>query len=241
MAISNVSIRSIKLPSNKTLKSTSYQVAYEPSFTDEVIVKDIDKDEVNLYSMDFELDFDAHDLYFARVKLNFDDGTFYGWTKPIVLTKDGDGFSHNNIVIVTPKVSITTDKNNAELGGFKIEGSEFILFSGVGSHKYTYYTIKDTTGATVWERKVNDNNLTSIRVPNDVLKVNKLYTAEMVYVSDSNQRSNAGKLFFKTTGHIVEDNEVAFGGKDETSQRFRELETAYEELLEYVVNNLALR
>ena len=128
MDVISLSIKSIKLPADKTLVATSYQVATNGLFRDEDIIIDIEKDEENLTNIDLDLDFTISDVYYARVKLHFDDESFYGWTKPIILTKDGDGFSHNNTIIVTPEVTISSDPNNCQLGNFKAK-AESLLYS----------------------------------------------------------------------------------------------------------------
>jgi len=212
MDVINLSLRSIKLPADKTLEATSYQVADNGLFRDEDIVINIEKDEENLTDIDLDLDFSATDVYYARVKLHFDDDTYYGWTKPIVLTRDGDGFSHNNTVIVTPKVSIDSDRDNCQLGNFKINGGEFIIFTGTGYHEKTSWAIKDNTGAVIWEVKRDEHNLTQIRVPSNTLKPNRLYTIEVVYISNNNMPSNAGKLIVKTTGEGSSAEDLSFGG-----------------------------
>jgi len=212
MDVINLSIKSIKLPADKTLESTSYQVATNGLFRDEDIVIDIVKDIENLTDVDLELDFTASDIYFARVKLHFTDESFYGWTKPIILTKDGDGFSHNNTIIVTPKLTITGDVNNCQLGNFKAKGSEFIIFTGSGYHAKTTWAIKDNAGATVWEMKRDEHNLTEVRIPSNILKANRLYTIEATYISNNNMMSNPCKLLVKTTGTTNAIEDLTYGG-----------------------------
>ena len=212
MDVINLSIKSIKLPADKTLKSTSYQVATNGLFRDSDLVTDIVRDEENLTNIDLELDFTASDVYYARVKLHFDDDSFYGWTKPIILTKDGDGFSHNNTIIVTPEVTITGDVNNCQLGNFKVNGGEFVIFTGSGYHARTTWTIKDNTGAVVWEVKRDEHNLTQIRIPSNILKPNRMYTIEVTYISNNNMVSNPGKVLIKTTGTASNVDDLSFGG-----------------------------
>jgi hypothetical protein len=212
MDVINLSIKSIKLPADKTLGSTSYQVATNGLFRDEDIVIDIANDTENLTDIDLELDFIASDVYYARVKLHFDDSSYYGWTKPIILTKDGDGFSHNNTIIVTPKVSISGDVNNCQLGNFKITGDEFVIFTGSGYHAKTTWAIKDNSGAVIWEKKRDEHNLTEIRVPSNTLKANRLYTLEVTYISNNNMVSNPGKLIIKTTGVSNDVDDLTYGG-----------------------------
>jgi len=241
MSIVKISIKSLTLPKDKNLVSVDYQISNNGRFEDEDIIINIEKDDVNLTGREFDLDFNNNDIYYGRVKLNFNSsGDDYYLSKPIVLTKNGDGFSHNNSIIVTPKIEITGDVKNAPLGGFTIKGSEFILFSGVGEHKYTDWVIKDSDGNVRWSRKGDKHNLTSIRVPNDILKLNRHYIIEVVYVSSGNERSNKGKLIIKTSGESDYSEIIGFNSDVLNSAKYDELEATYLDLLEYIVNRLAL-
>ena len=240
MDVINLSIRSIQLPSDKNLKDTSYEVATTALFKDDDIVFSSENDEDNKYDIDVEVDFTENDIYYARVKLHFDDDTYYGWTKPIVLTKDGDGFSHNNTIIITPKVTVTGDPHNCQLGGFRIKGGEFVIFSGSGYHARTTWTIKDNFGEPVWEIKRDEHNLTEIRVPSNILKPNRIYTVEVTYISNNNMMSNAGKLIIKTTGDAGNLEELRFGGLRDLYGKNKDLEETLEFVLEELINIRAL-
>jgi len=240
MDVINLSIKSIRLPNGKNIESTSYQIATTGQFNTDDIVVDDANDKDNIYSKDFELDFSTTDVYYARMKLNFTDGSYYGWTKPIILTKDGDGFSHNNTVIVTPKVNITSSVNNCDLGSFKIQGSDFVIFTGVGFHSKTTWRIKNGNGNIIWESVRDTNNLREIRVPGNTLKPNRIYIIEVTYISNNNMVSNAGKLIIKTSGDSPVAEELLYGGKRYGSEAYKELEEAYDELLEFVISELAI-
>lgn len=241
MAIVSLDILTNMVPTSKTIVSVDYIISTDGTFsgTDKII--EILKDTVNLTGREFELDFDSNDLYYGRVVLNFDNtGTDNYVNKTIILTKDGDGFSHNNSVIVTPKLTITSDSNNSELGGFTINGSEFTLFLGIGGHKYTSWYIRNTSNKIIWSREKDEHNLTEIRVPNNILEVNRHYIIEAVYVSNGKQKSNVGKLLIKTTG-VSELSELISGGdKRISSDEYKEFQKEYEKLLTIVVSNMAL-
>ena len=240
MAISSISIRSMTLPNGKTLESTSYQVSTTGLFEADDIIINIDKDKDNLYKKSFELDYTAYDVYYARVKLNFDDGSYYGWTKPIMLTKDGDGYSYNNTIIVTPELSLDSDKDNCMLGGFKIFGSDFKIFDGNSIHKYTDWVIRDVNGDIKYQSLKNKDSLTSLRVPHDTLDPNKIYLIEATYVSSDNNKSNIGKLFIKTTGKSPDVVDVEYDDKTRVVGYDKDLLTSYNDLLQEYVNHLAL-
>jgi len=243
MAISSISIREITLPKDKRVVSVDYQISSNGKFIDDTdIVIDIVKDTENLNGREFDLDYTVHDIYYGRIRINFDvDGnSFWGWCKPIVLTKKGDGFSHNNSVIVTPVLTITSDINNCELGGFTVNSNDFILFTGVGFHKYSNWYIKDINDRTIWEREIDKHNLTSIRIPNDILDTNKHYVIEVVYFSNGNQRSNTGKLIIKTSGDSKLAEIVEYNDPRPTAEAYKDMQDTTDGLLDLIVNHLAL-
>jgi len=243
MAIIKLAIRSVKLPSKKTLKSVDYQISTDGQFTDKDFIVNIQKDKKYLTGREFDLDFTVQDIYYGRVRLNFNEEgekEDYYQGRPVIITRSGDGFSHNNAVIVTPSLSIDCDVNNSELGGFNVTASDFILFSGVGDHKCTNWFVRDTNGTVKWQREQDDANLTSIRIPNDVLDGNRHYTIEAVYISTGNQRSNIGKLIIKTMGKSRHASTVDYGDVRTSSKEMKELQEGYDELLEVIVNAKAL-
>jgi len=241
MSIVEMSIRSLTLPKDKSLISVDYQVSNDGTFSGNDLVIDIKKDTVNKTGREFELDFNVYDIYYGRIKLNFNSaGTDYYLGKPVVLTRDGNGFSHNNSIIVTPKISITSDIHNCETGGFSIDTSDFVIFTGIGNHHHSNWFIKSSNGDIVWKREKDKNNLTSIRIPTETLDLNKHYIIEVVHVSDGNQMSNRGKLLIKTTGTSVNTTVIKAGDKRPTSEEFKDLQLAYNDLLTMIVNDLAL-
>lgn len=241
MSIVALSIRSLTLPKDKTLISVDYQISNDGTFLGPDLVYNIDKDTINKTGREFDLDFNVYDIYYGRIKLNFNStGTDFYLGKPVVLTRDGNGFSHNNSVIVTPKLTITSDIQNCDTGGFTINTSDFVIFTGNGNHQHSNWVIKSSNGDTLWERLKDKNNLTSIRIPTGTLDLNRHYIIECVHVSDGNQRSNKGKLLIKTTGNSVNTTVIKAGDKRPTSEEFKDLQIAYEDLLTMIVNDLAL-
>jgi len=160
---------------------------------------------------EFNLDFEHFDMYFVTYKLFYSDGNNSGWAKPLLITRDTDGYSANDVEIITPKLSITTDPNNAELGGFMVNTTKFDTFFGNAVHKFTTWRIRDYTGNIVWEKAMDDVNLTSIRIPNGILDLDSVYTIEAIHFSNGNVPSNPGRLFIKTKGEYSEVEKVMFG------------------------------
>lgn len=241
MAISRLTLKELVLPKNRTLVSVDYKISRNGQFGLNDLVVNIVKDTVNLQGREFDLDYESNDVYYGKIRLNFNSsGSSYYEGRPVAMTKNGDGFSHNNAVIVTPSVSINDSVNNSELGGFTVTTGEFILFSGVGNHKYSSWYIKDTNGNKVWSKENDKYNLTKIRIPNNILTPNRHYSIEVVYFSDGNQRSNTGKLLLKTMGKSILVNIVEYGDTRVSSETFRETRTQFHLLLDRLVNSLAL-
>ena len=202
MNVYNINLRNVVLPNGKELKNVTYQISKGGKFNQNDIVNTIVKDTEEMTNLDVELDFTNVDVYYIRVKLIFTDDSFKGWLKPLVITKQGDTFASNDAVIVTPEINITTDNNQAELGNFFIEGSDFILFSGNGYHKYSNYIIRDFENKIAWSKIRDKKHLNKIRVPAYALRSGMLYTVEVTYICSNGMVSNAGKQLMVTKGKL---------------------------------------
>ncbi len=239
MTKKQISMRNLHLPTNIIHISTSYQVASNPLFDSNDIVFEVLKDSVNLESIVVELDYNIHEIYYARLKIHFDDGSSYGWLKAVAMSKGSEGFAHCNTIINTPIVTTDTDANNAKLGNFNLMSSAFTIYSGTGEHSSTTWSIKDLAGNLLWERKDDKHNLTRVRIPNESLDSNSIYTVEVVYRSKNNVISNKGKLIIKTGGasklvEVLDTQPIAVGGDCSVDGE------DFDCLLEMVVSNTAI-
>jgi hypothetical protein len=181
--------------------ATSWQVASDPEFNN-LLVNDV-KDETNLTEKMIDLPLHKDDLYYVRMKLHFDDGSSTSWSKPIIVTKDMDGFSVNNTIVGTPEIISEYDPHNFPLGGFNLKTSDFVLFTGTGNHRFTDWRIEDINGNLIWERR-NTTNLTEIRMPSRILETGKTYIIKARYRTDTNAFSNWSKLIVNTAGRRPE-------------------------------------
>lgn len=125
---------------------------------------------------------------------------------------DQVGFSFNNNIISTPKVSIAnhTSHNNIPTGGFTIEVSEMLMFMGHGEHTSTSYKILDSGSRVIFNSPKDEFNLLSITIPENTLKENSLYTIEVVQHNNYDSESYPSILAISTIGmyglfHILED------------------------------------
>ena len=190
-----------KIKHNKT----SWEVSLTPGFEDSNIIFKSLEDEVNLTRISVPLPLNDDDLYYIRTKVYFSDGSESDWSRPSIITKYSTGFNFNSTIVVTPQLSVDFDIRSAPLGGFLIKSSEFKLFSGVGNHKATTWIIEDDKGNQIWG-KVNDEfNLTSIRVPYNILTPGKLYTIKAMYLTDTNIYSNYGRLRIICNPDLIND------------------------------------
>ena len=200
-----IEIDKIETGSGVKHDNTSWQISLTPGFDDDDIVFESLNDKDNLTSIRVPLSLDDEDLYYSRTKIHFSDGSEGDWSKPNVITRHATGFNFNDTIVVTPKLSIDMDIRNTSLGGFTVTGGDFKLFSGIGKHKFTTWIIEDDKGNQVWSRMNDRHNLTSIRIPNNILTPGKMYTIKAMYVSDTNAYSNYGRLLIVTNADLVRD------------------------------------
>ena len=159
---------------------------------------------------EFNLNFENTDVYYVTYDIWYNDVTSAGWARPNMVTRDTDGYSRNDVEVITPTLEVTTDPNNAELGGFRVLTSKFKTFLGSGVHKYTSWFIKDFTGNVIWKQERSNVNLDSIRIPNNILDIDNIYVIKAIHFSDGNVPSNPGKLIIKTKGELTEVEKYAY-------------------------------
>lgn len=231
--------RNVRLPTGSTVVSVNYKIATTQLFDVDDIIYDVTETVTGEISKLFDLDFDVVDIYYTQLILTSNLGKVYT-TRPMAITKDGNGFSYNNTVIVTPNITISSDNDNCELGNFKIKCADFVAYSGVDAHYTTTYTIKTITGKVVWEKKADKNNLTEIRVPSNTLESSTAYVIEVKFRGISKQYSNAGKRIIKTIGKAPEVELIASNSKLTQTKSYVELRDERDLYLDIIINHLAL-
>ncbi len=122
------------------------------------------------------------------------------------------GFSFNNNIISTPNVSIKdlSEHNKVPTGNFTIEVSEMLMFMGHGEHTSTSYRILNSDNKVIFSSIKDEFNLLSIKVPEDTLEENKLYTIEVIQYNNYDSESYTAILVISTSGvytlyHVDED------------------------------------
>jgi len=201
-----ISLLPIGTVDGKEVVSVSWQVATDPELNN--LKVDLQESEY-INSITVNLPIDDGSVYYFRRKLHYDDGSDSGWSRIGVITKDSKNFVFTNTIVNTPKIEVETPGDNASLGGFYINTSDFSLFTGVGNHMLTEYVIEDSEGNTVWNYKTK-TYLTRVRVPIDILRPNRVYLVKARHLSTTGVYSNFGKYVIKTTS--VELNTVDVTG-----------------------------
>jgi hypothetical protein len=97
-------------------------------------------------------------------------------------------------IIVTPNVSIY---KLGLPGGFNIIASDFIRYEGTAAHDSTTYRIEDEiTGEVAFEREDDRDNLLTIKVPDNILKPNRVYRISVRFKDVVGRYSNYGSMLY---------------------------------------------
>ncbi len=132
-------------------------------------------------------------ILFFTTNVQFSDGT-WGGESPltrIVLRKEQVSTTG---IIVTPLV--TTDLPDLS-GGFTIYASDYIRYEGSAGHESTSYKIEDDiTGDIIFEKPDDMDNLYSLKVPNDILSVGRVYRISVRFKDSLGRYSNYGSMMY---------------------------------------------
>lgn len=181
---------------------------------DSIILNDI-KDTVNLLSKDINYTLKENEVVYGRVKIHFSDNEVSPWSQIVAIDSDQKGFSYNGSIICTPVLSLPHDVYDMPLGGFELTANAFKLYAGSGSHKNNDWKFIDSKGNTVWERLKDENNLTSIIIPENTFKESIAYRAEVIFRAEDGSISNNGIINFVTRGFAF-DNKPNFSTASRT-------------------------
>lgn len=198
---------------NYDILSVRYIVSQDPTFIDdEKIIANVIKAKTDstMMSFSFEHDFEDNLPIYAKIIFNYPNDKSEVSTVCRCVPNQA-GFSLNNNIITTPKVTIKeySNYNQIPTNGFTIEVSEMSMFEGNGEHVSTGYKIIDTNGVVKFKSDRDEFNLTSIYIPEDTLEDNKSYTIEVVQYNNYDSESYPAILIISTEGdynlfHIVD-------------------------------------
>ena len=193
----------------KTMKhiATNWQISRLPDFSKrEYMLFESLNDSERLLELRENIGVDEHDSLYVRTKFIFDNNRESEWSDIVPLTGERIGIKLSGVVIATPQVTIDIDYELSSVGVVTVNCSEFQLFSGVGKHEATDWSLFTLDGEIIYQRFDDDENLTSLVLPQDQLKDNTAYIVKVRYISNNHStKSNYGKTFLTT---YVEKNDL---------------------------------
>jgi hypothetical protein len=198
--IFKISVNKVTIPEGAgyTHDRTSYQISQDGNFdNEETLLKNIVEDYDRVNSYNYKLPLGINNVY-VRVKAHYSDNRETAWERPILLNENQKGFKFSTTIIGTPEITTSINTSDVPLGAFTVDGSEFMLYAGGGSHQSTTWGIYTLEEQPIWTRAEDRDNLTSIKIPGNLLESNKGYVIKATYHSDTNESSNEGRLFIST-------------------------------------------
>jgi len=180
-------------------------VVYKDKDLTETVYESLEDTE-DLYKKIINLDLNDDTVYYVRTKFHFllEDGSKKetNWSRPVIVTKGSEGISSNNSLILTPKLELDINPNNVPLGSFKVTSSEYRDLMSNTKHVSSEWVIEELLGDVVWTSGEDKNNLTSIILPDDILKPDKAYFIKVRYKNNFGNYSNWGTIVIKTRKEI---------------------------------------
>lgn len=165
--------------------STIYQIGTSV-FLDELdengdlknVIKEVtSSNDKERYEIDIDLeDVDENTVLYARSKFIFSkngQNIITNWSRPITLMPNIQKLSMSDTIVQTPSVSVSSDTNH-----IYIKSSDFELYSGLGEHYKTGYTLTNTDNEVLLKREDDVDNLNTIYVENQ-LQSGKIYKANV--------------------------------------------------------------
>lgn len=189
----------VRLPEGIMHTGTSYWISRTIDFNNPLF--HIDNDEVGLRERYFDVELDDDEPLYVKTQYVYNGGleadpvgSLSNESRISSLRGDQTGIHISDAIINTPKLDLKKDYSNDVTGELILEGSEFKMFTSVGNHNASTWTIKDIHGKVLFNREKDTENLTSIKLPSSVTN-NINFIAEVTYYSDTNAISNSGKFY----------------------------------------------
>ena len=165
--------------------STIYQIGTSV-FLDELdengdlknVIKEVtSSNDKERYEIDIDLEnVDENTVLYARSKFIFSkngQNIITNWSRPITLMPNIQKLSMSDTIVQTPSVNVSSDTNH-----IYIKSSDFELYSGLGEHYKTGYTLTNTDNEVLLKREDDVDNLNTIYVENQ-LQSGKIYKANV--------------------------------------------------------------
>ena len=189
----------VRLPDGIVHTGTTYWLSRTIDFSNSLY--HIDNDEVNLRERYFDVELDDDEPLYVKTQYVYNGGltaepigSVSNESRVSSLRGSQTGLHISDAIINTPKLDLTTDYSNSVEGELVLEGSEFKMFTSVGNHNASTWSIKDIHGKVLFHREKDTENLTKIKLPLDISKDSN-FIAEVIYYSDTNAISNTGKFY----------------------------------------------
>ena len=194
--------------------ATSYEVSRSPYFEtvgnnvrkeEDIIVSNIE-DTVNLNRYTTQISGITEDTeLYARFKLHYDittsDGTRRadtGWSSVVNLKGDMEGFKVSDVILATPKLFITKDSSGSR-DIIKIDSSPMEVFIGYGEHDTTSWTVTDSDGKILFQRKHSKELKLHLELDEADYAYNKVYIIKCQHHSTTNADSNPGVYVYNSS------------------------------------------
>lgn len=194
--------------------ATSYEVSRSPYFEtvgnnvrkeEDIIVSNIE-DTVNLNRYTTQISGITEDTeLYARFKLHYDittsDGTRRadtGWSSVVNLKGDMEGFKVSDVTLATPKLFITKDSSGSR-DIIKIDSSPMEVFIGYGDHDTTSWTVTDSDGKVLFQRKRSKELKLHLELDEADYAYNKVYIIKCQHHSTTNADSNPGVYVYNSS------------------------------------------
>ena len=194
--------------------ATSYEVSRSPYFEtignnvrkeEDIIVSNIE-DTVNLNRYTTQVSGITEDTeLYARFKLHYEiitsNGTRRadtGWSSVVNLKGDMEGFKVSDVILATPRLFITKDSTGSR-DIIKIESSPMEVFIGYGDHDSTSWTITDSDGKVLFQRKRSKELKLKLEIDEADYDYNKIYVIKCQHHSTTNADSNPGVYVYNSS------------------------------------------
>ena len=183
---------------------TSWQISRIPDFSDRTyyLAESLD-DHLNLLEFRHVIDLDPNESIYCRVKYHFNNDTASGWSRVIPVKGDQIGIKQSGTVIMTPKVKVNVTYTGDVFTNLVLETNAMSLYSGVGEHDSTTWSVTDSDNNIIWKREHEKRDITKIEIGSDILDPNKIYIVKAVHHTNTNAHSNSGRALLSTNINSV--------------------------------------
>lgn len=203
-------ISGLDIPSNPDYVPVSITAEiHKSAISDSSLIEEKVKYSDSLTTIPFDYIPKPDEVVYGRLKIHFRNNTDTGWSSLAILDTKTNEMTMNTNVIVTPKVIV--DPSFTDRGLIKVLTSDYKIYAGIGSHKYTSWYVRSLDGGIVWKREKDEDNLTSIILPSNIFTSKKAYSIIAVHGNEFDNKSLEGKLTLTTNGEDIGQGSI--GGK----------------------------